>query len=102
MTKCSVATVNKMTRIKAARKLITAAKKLSAGNFDPSVLGVRKEDLAEMGPDERQEEMVDAIFRAADLIEAIDGAFEQELGEWSSKLKQAAKILKDLGHEITS
>jgi len=68
--------------------------------WDPSVLGLTLQDWARMDGDERQAYMVDALNRAADLLEATSTAFEADLGSDRAEVKRLAVKLSILARKF--
>jgi hypothetical protein len=64
-------------------------------NWDPSVLGITPDDYARMDEEERERYMVDALNRAADLLDSTVAAFAEQfqLAEINALTSMANKIV---------
>jgi hypothetical protein len=65
------------------------------------VLGITLQEWAQMDAEERQEYMVDALNRAADLLEATADAFDADLGSERSEVKRLAVKLTMLARKFS-
>lgn len=50
-------------------------------SFDPSIIGISYDEIAEMDAEDRNEAIVDSIFRAADIAQAVIAAFGREMSQ---------------------
>lgn len=71
----------------------------TAGKWDSSVLGLKPSTIEAMDADERVEVMVDALNRAVDLVEAVAGAFDKDLGSNLTVVQNAGKDLKRIARK---
>lgn len=66
--------------------------------WDGSVLPL--DDLDDMDEDERKEQLVDGLNRAADLLQALAEAFKGDLGSAHRDVAQAAKTIIQVSRRV--
>jgi len=71
--------------------------------FDPSILGITSEELAEMDEEERREALWDSLNRAADIAQHTADAFKADLpSSERGQVLQAFRILRDVARKTRS
>ena len=71
--------------------------------FDPSILGITPEELAEMDDEEQHEALWESLNRAADIAQHTANAFKGVLpSSERSQVMQAFRILRDVARKTRS
>ena len=68
--------------------------------MDPSILGTRPHELAEMDDEERKEALFDALMRASDLLGEVAKAFSKDLGGDKDDVVSAARSVSGVARKM--
>jgi hypothetical protein len=75
---------------------------MATRTWDPSVIGVDHEDMADMATEEQAERAVEEINRAADIMQAVIAAFGQHMTPaQKADIREAAKTAIRIAREMS-